>query len=462
MKAFIYLFIFIVSTFLGQAQQYTKEKLNTKIEGTWNGKIEIPAQNLSFVLHITNENNQLKATFDSPDQGGFNIEIPEIRFENKTLYLKHPKMMMTYEGQLTNRQNIQGTFTQGGQSFSLNLIKGEFKRNRLQDPKPPFDYKSEDITFGNKEAGIKLTGTLTTPSGKGKFPAVVLVSGSGPNNRDEEVFDHKPFLVIADYLTKNGYAVLRYDKRGIATSEGDFAKATVFDFANDTKAAIAYLKGRNEIDSKKIGILGHSEGGQVAQIIAAEDSSLNFIILMASPGIKGSELMVLQNDALSKAMEIPEFTRTLNKELNKKTYEIIMRNDSKEKADEELKEYFKTTVYFKDLSNKELDKQIKGLYTDHFRQLLLFNPMDYLPKINCKVLAINGTKDLQVTSAENLAGINKGLKIKENLKIISYEGLNHLFQTAKIGLPDEYGSIDITIEPKVLEDIKTWLNEKVK
>src|SRR5690606_32423980 len=182
--------------------------------------------------------------------------------------LKHPKMLMTYEGQLVNRQNIQGTFTQGGQSFSLNLIKGEFKRNRPQDPKPPFDYKSEDITFENKEAGIKLAGTLTTPNGKGKFPAVVLVSGSGPQDRNEEVFGHKPFLVIADYLTKNGYAVLRFDDRGVAKSEGDFTKATVFDIASDTKAAIKYLKNRKEINSKKTGILGHSEGGEVAQIIA--------------------------------------------------------------------------------------------------------------------------------------------------------------------------------------------------
>lgn len=448
----IILFISLLFSFSSFAQ----------IEGTWNGNIEIPSNELPFVVHITKEGNELKATFDSPDQGAFDIEMPEIRFENNTLHLAHPQMMMTYEGTLINENAINGTFKQGGQSFTLNLTKGEFKRNRPQEPQPPFSYKTEDITFENKEAGIKLAGTLTIPNGNEKFPVVVLVAGSGPNDRNEELFGHKPFLVLADHLTKNGYAVLRYDKRGVASSEGDFASATVFDFANDTKAAINYLKNRKEINTKKVGILGHSEGGEVAQIIASQDSSLNFIILMASPGIKGSELMVLQNDAFSKAMEIPEFTRMLNKKLNETTYEIIMRNDTKEKADEELKEYLKTTIHYKNSTEEELNRTAKNLYTEHYRQLLLFDPQDYLPKINCHVLAINGTKDLQVTSVENLAGISKGLGMKGNLKIISYEGLNHLFQAATTGLPDEYGTIETTIEPRVLEDIVQWLNEKVK
>ena len=452
MKQVILIFSLLIFSFSSFAQ----------IEGTWNGNIELPTGKLPFVLHITNENNELKATSDSPSQGAFGIEMNEVRFENNILYLKQNQLMMTYEGTLVDDQNIQGTFKQGSYSFTLNLTKGDFKQNRPQEPQPPFDYKTEDITFENKESGIKLAGTLTLPNGNGKFPIVILAAGSGPNDRNEEIYGHKPFLVLADHLTKNGYAVLRYDKRGVAESEGDYAAATVFDFANDTKAAIEYLKTRKEIDNKKIGILGHSEGGQVAQIIASEYASIDFIILMGSPGIKGSELMVLQNDALSKAMNIPEFTRALNKKVNEKTYEIIMTNDSKEKADKELKEYFKTTVHFRNLTDEELDGRIKGIYNEHYRQLLLFDPMDYLPKINCNVLAINGTKDVQVTSVENLAGISKGLGMKGNLDIISYEGLNHLFQLATTGLPNEYGEIETTIEPKVLEDILQWLNEKVK
>lgn len=433
-----------------------------QIEGTWNGNIEIPNQKLPFVIHITKENNEWKVMGESPMQTDQKFPLEKITFQNDTLKISDSKLGMNYVGVLKNPKQINGEFSQGGMSFPLNLEKGSFKLNRPQEPQPPFSYKTEDVTFENKEAGIKLAGTLTIPNAKGKYPVVVLVAGSGPNDRNEKIFGHKPFLVIADYLTKNGYAVFRYDKRGVAASEGDFPKATVFDFASDTEAAINYLKTIKEIDSKKIGILGHSEGGQVAQIIAAQDQMINFIILLASPGIKGSEVLVLQNDALSKAMNIPEFTRFFNKKFNEKTYEIIIKNDSKDKAEKELKDYYKTTVQFKNSTTEELDDYIKGLYSDHIRQMLIFNPKDYLEKINCKVLALNGMKDLQVTSIENLDGISKGLSHNKNVKINSYDDLNHLFQKAKTGLTNEYGKIETTIEPLVLEDITKWLNENVR
>ena len=434
----------------------------SQIEGTWNGNIEIPMNKLAFVIHITKENNNWNVMAESPMQTKEKFPLEKISFQNDTLKISDSKLGMNYVGFLKNPNYIEGKFTQRGMSFPLNLEKGSFKINRPQEPQPPFNYKTEDVTFENKEAKIKLAGTLTLPNGNGNFPAIVLVSGSGPQNRNEELFGHKPFLLLADYLTKNGYAVLRYDDRGVAESEGDFDSATVFDFTKDAKSAIEYLKTRKEINTKKIGILGHSEGGQVAQIIAAESNDLDFIILMASPGIKGSELLLLQNDAIAKAYGINETVRSFNKKVNEKTYEIIMENDSKEKADKALKEYYKTTAQYKDLNDEALESQINDLYSDHIRQLLLFDPMNYLPKINCKVLAINGTKDLQVNSIENLAGISKGLGTKGNLDIIFYKGLNHLFQPTTTGLPSEYGEIETTIEPKVLEDITNWLNENVK
>lgn len=433
-----------------------------QIEGIWNGKIEIPNQKLPFVIHISKVNDEWNAFGESPMQTDEKFPLEKIIFQNDTLKITDSKIGMNYIGHLKNENEIEGKFSQGVMSFKLNLKKGEFKLNRPQEPKPPFNYISEDITFENINAGIKLAGTLTIPKGKDKFPALILVTGSGPQDRNEEILQHKPFLLIADYLTKNGYAVLRFDDRGVAKSEGDFSSATVFDFASDAKAATNYLKSRKDIDHNKIGILGHSEGGSVAQIIASEDHSLNFIITMAGPGIKGNELLVLQNDAMSKAMNIPEFTRLLNKKLNEKTYEIIMKNDSKEKAHKELKEYYKTTVHYKYLTDKELDNLVENLYTEHIRQLLLFDPMDYLTKINCNVLAINGTKDLQVTSIENLEGISKGLSHNKKTKIISYEGLNHLFQPATTGLVNEYSDIETTIDPKVLEDITIWLNTNIK
>lgn len=433
-----------------------------QIEGTWNGNIEIPNQKLPFVIHIDKVNNKWQAIGESPVQTDEKFPLEKISFQNDTLKISDAESGMNYVGILKNPKHIEGKFSQQGMSFTLNLEKGDFTLKRPQEPQPPFNYTSENITFKNKEVGITLAGTLTIPNGKGPFPTIVLAAGSGPNDRNEEILGHKPFLVLADYLTKNGYAVLRYDKRGVAESTGDFKNATIFDFANDAEAALAFLRTKKEIDSKKMGIIGHSEGGDIAQIVASKDATLDFIVSMAGPGIKGSEMLVLQNDALSKAMNIPELTRLLNKKLNKKTYEIIMSNDSKEQADKELKEYFKTTVHYKNLSDEQLDKQVSNLYSEYIRQLLLFDPQNYLPKINCKVLALNGEKDLQVSSKENLEGWKNGLTHNKNVTIKSYPNLNHLFQPATTGLHTEYGEIETTIEPIVLEDIVKWLNENVK
>lgn len=433
-----------------------------QIEGTWNGNIEILNQKLPFVIHIDKVNNEWQVIGESPVQTVEKFPLEKISFQNDTLKISDAKLGMNYVGILKNSKQIEGKFSQRGMSFTLNLEKGSFKLNRPQEPQPPFSYKSENITFKNKEAGITLAGTLTMPNGKGPFPAVVLAAGSGPNDRNEEILGHKPFLVLADYLTKNGYVVLRFDKRGVAESTGDFKTATLFDFAKDTEAALAFLRTKKEIDSKKVGIIGHSEGGAVAQIVASKDAALDFIVLLASPGIKGSEMLVLQNDALSEAMNIPELTRLLNKKLNEKTYEIIMSNDTKEKADKELKEYYKTTVHYKNLNEEQLDKQVKNIYSAYIRQLLLFDPQEYLQKVHCKVLAINGTKDLQVTSEENLAGIEKGLSHNQKTTIKEYPNLNHLFQPAKSGLHTEYSEIETTIELVVLEDMVKWLNENVK
>lgn len=450
MKNFI-LLITLLFSFTSSAQ----------IEGTWNGNIEIPNQKLPFVIHISKTNNQWTVMGESPMQTKEKFPLEKITFQNDTLKISDSKLGMNYTGVLKNSKQILGKFSQRGMSFPLNLEKGAFKLNRPQEPQPPFSYKTEDVTFENKEAKIKLAGTLTMPNGKGKFPAVVLVSGSGPQNRDEELFGHKPFMVIANYLTRNGYAVLRFDDRGVAESEGDFSKATVFDFASDAKAAIKYLKNIKEIDSKKIGILGHSEGGDVAQIIAAEDSSLDFIILMAGPGLKGTEGLSLQKEALLRAANAPESEIAKSLKLNEEIYDAVLNNKNKNDREIAVRNLFEKN--YKDaLKGKELEDQVNSISSDWMYEFLKFNPHDYLIKIKCKVLALNGTKDLQVTSKENLAGIEKGLSHNKNVKIISYEGLNHLFQKAEIGSVAEYEMIETTIEPFVLEDITKWLNENIK
>ncbi|WCM42308.1 lysophospholipase [Flavobacterium sp. CBA20B-1] len=433
-----------------------------QIEGTWNGNIELPTGKLPFVLHITKENGQYKATSDSPDQGVYGIELQEIRFENNTLFLKDARMFMSYEGELANANAINGNFKQGGQSFKLNFKKGTFTRNRPQEPQPPFSYKIQDITFENKEAGIKLAGTLTMPNGKGPFPAVVLVSGSGAQDRNEELLGHKPFLLIADRLTKNGFAVLRYDDRGVAQSEGNFESATTFDFAKDTKSALEYLKTIKEIDRKNIGILGHSEGGMIAQIVAAENKDVAFIISLAGPGIAIDELMLTQKYEIEKAYGLSNEDLEASKNLYKKIYEIIKNNPSNEKAKQAIKSFLKTDPAYKELSEKQINDLAAATDSNWFTTFIRYNPEKNIAKIKAKALILNGEKDVQVTAKENLEGWRKGLAHNKNVTIKSYPNLNHLFQLAKTGMPDEYGTIETTMEPAVLEDITKWLNENVK
>ncbi len=437
--------------------------ISAQIEGTWHGKIEIPETPLTFIIHITKQGEILKITADSPDQEAYGFPIENGAFTNNKLVLSDTAMRMSYEGELVNTTTIQGTFSQNGAAFPLRLTKGDFKLKRPQEPQPPFSYYSEEVTFPNTKANVTLAGTLTLPKKqRGTIPAVILVAGSGPNDRNEEILGHKPFLVIADYLTHYGYAVLRYDKRGVKNSEGSFASSTVFDFASDAQAAFNYLAGRPEINPKKIGIIGHSEGGTVAQFVASENKDLAFIVLMASPGIKGNDLLVLQNDALSQAMNIPEFTRLLNKKLNEKTYGIVMNNTDKTKAVAELKAYYKTTAHFQSLPEEKLDKMTESLYNEQIRQLLLFNPQDYLPKVTIPALVLNGKKDLQVTWKENTEAIANGLHHNKQVTVKTYSELNHMFQHADKGLPDEYGTIEETIAPVVLQDILHWLNKYIK
>jgi len=303
---------------------------------------------------------------------------------------------------------------------------------------------------------------LTMPNGKGKFPAVVLVTGSGAQDRNEEILGHKSFLVIADHLTKNGYAVLRYDDRGVAESEGNFESATTYDFANDAKSAVDFLKNIKEIDSKKIGILGHSEGGMIAQMIAAERKDLPFIISLAGPGISIDELMLVQKYEIEKASGLSNEVLEANQKLFRKIYEIIKKNTSNDIANKEIKSFLKSDPTYKELSEKQINELASITESNWFATFIRYNPENNLKKINAKALILNGEKDVQVTAKENLEGWRKALAHNKKATIKSYPNLNHLFQSAKTGMPDEYGEIETTIEPFVLEDVTKWLNENVK
>ena len=357
----------------------------------------------------------------------------------------------------------------------MNLSKVVIEKEKLvrpQEPTKPYSYFSEDITFENKKAGIILAGTLTLPKNEGVFPVVILISGSGPQNRDEELLGHKPFLVLSDYLTKNGIAVLRYDDRGTALSKGDFKTATSADFATDVESAITYLKTRKEINKKKIGLMGHSEGGLIAPMVACKSKDVAFIVLLAGTGIQGDQILLLQQRLIGKASEVSDEDLQKNELLNRKAFDIVNKSNSIEQLNIDLTNFIKQSL----LDNKNTEKS-KGMSEDDFVKLqvkqianpwmqyfIKYNPAPTLEKVKCPVLAINGGKDLQVPPKENLEVIKKALAKGGNKKVTTKEfpNLNHLFQECKTGSPDEYATIEQTFSPIALTEIFKWIQTQTK
>ena len=337
---------------------------------------------------------------------------------------------------------------------------------RPQEPKD-FLYKVEDITFTNSKAGIKLAGTLTTPEGDGPFPVVVLISGSGPQNRDEELMGHKPFLVLSDYFTRNGIAVLRYDDRGVGDSEGDFSTATSFDFADDAGVAVAYLK--SNFDFSPIGLAGHSEGGVIAPIVANQSKDVDFIILMAGSSLTGKEILELQGALILGQTEISREGLEVYKKTQSTMLQIAVDIENDEDA---LKKLSVVSKAYGDLS--EQDQQIigynpetfevalKALLSPWMRTFLTFDPRLILEQVTIPVLAINGEKDLQVPPKENLSEIKATLERGENTdhEIHELKKLNHLFQTCETGAIGEYGTIEETFNEEAMDLMTQWILKK--
>ncbi|HSN49405.1 MAG TPA: alpha/beta hydrolase, partial [Flavobacterium sp.] len=317
------------------------------ITGEWNGALKIQGTQLRLVFTVTKTDTGVSATMDSPDQGARGIPTTTTTFENSILRITIANAKIEYQGTLGSDNIIVGTFKQGGQSFPMNLSKEVIEKEKLvrpQEPLKPYPYYAEDITFENKEAGIHLAGTLTLPRKEGVFPVVILISGSGPQNRDEELMGHKPFLVLSDFLTKNGIAVLRYDDRGIASSKGDFKTATTADFATDVEAGIDYLKTRKEINSKKIGLMGHSEGGIIAPMVASKSKDVAFIVLLAGTGIQGDQLLLLQQKLIGKVSGVSDEDLLKSELTNRKVFDIVNQSNSVEQLNADLTNYLKQTL----------------------------------------------------------------------------------------------------------------------
>jgi Dienelactone hydrolase and related enzymes len=448
---------------------YILPAFGQSIEGSWNGQLEVGDNKLRLVINIARQDSLYVGTMDSPDQGAKGIPLSTISFTSPDLSFDISQLGVLYEGKLQADTLIVGTFTQSGVSFPLSLVKGKPVINRPQEPKSPYPYGSEEVSFNSKSPDVVLTGTLTLPlQSSTKVPTVILVSGSGPQNRDEEIFDHKPFLVIADYLTRNGIAVLRYDDRGFGESTGNFTTATTEDFMHDALGAFDFLLSRDEIDSEKIGILGHSEGGTIAFMAAAQNPDIAFIVSLAGMALRGDSLLVWQNRDIMLAQGfaldmVNVYCGALKKVfavIQNKPHEYIVQNNDHILPD--IMGDIEVSVLPEKL-RQNLETILTAPISPWIKYMLSLDLGQYIRQVKCPVLAINGDKDLQVNAEINLATIEQNLKVggNQDYTIRKYDGLNHLFQNATTGLTMEYGQIEETIAPEVLREILLWINENM-
>ncbi|MBI9071538.1 MAG: alpha/beta fold hydrolase [Melioribacteraceae bacterium] len=422
-----------------------------EIVGSWVGTLDVGAP-LRIVFNISvDENRHVKATMDSPDQGAFGINVDEVIIDSGLIELKLNSLKGFYKGDIKNADLIEGSWTQSGQNFPLNLKKTNEKIEikRPQTPKEPFPNNSVEVEFKNEEADIILAGTFTFPKEKDDFPAVIMVTGSGAQDRDETIFNHKPFAVIADHLTKNGIAVLRYDDRGFGKSGGDFVSATTEDFAGDAIAAYEYLLQQKNVNKNKIGVIGHSEGGLIASILGSQLDDLDFIVLLASPGVSGDKILSDQVRDINIASGLDDEVVKSNVRLQEKILAIVKEQIDENTKREKLKELVQN------------DAQVNQLLTPWFKFFVSFDPQDVLREISSPVLALNGDKDLQVNSKRNLKEIKSALEKggNKNFKTLELKNLNHLFQNCETGMISEYGKIEETFAPEVLDIITNWINE---
>lgn len=342
------------------------------------------------------------------------------------------------------------------------------KVNRPQTPVEPYPYQSEDVTFENSADGVTLAGTFTYPKGGSNLPAVVLISGSGPNDRDCDYLEHKPFLVISDFFTKSGVAVLRFDKRGVGKSTGPYRTATSVDFARDVEYAVAYLKNRREVNKSRIGLVGHSEGGIIAPMVAEKSEDVSYIILMAGPTIRGDKLLLLQDKLISRSLGESESNIEQADKLNAEAYAIAGNSTSKEDMELALRTHIKNTYKGnpslskpEDMAEEKFIEREVGFYTDNWTQFYIrHDPAMVLEKLDVPVLAIFGGKDLQVPAKENAAVFEKLASEKKNFELTIIPNLNHLFQECETGSPREYKKIEQTISPIALNVMTGWIKER--
>jgi pimeloyl-ACP methyl ester carboxylesterase len=446
------------------------------VSGRWAGRLGPPV-GLRVVFNIEEDaGGALTATAESPDQGGEPFSVSAVGLRGDTLRLEVAAVQATFEGRVRGDSIVEGTFRQRGQATPLTLRRGEvtaLRRERQrtsapgarrpQEPTPPFPYASEDVRFAGGMGEATLAGTLTLPEGHaeggGPYPAVVLVSGSGPQDRNEEMMGHKPFLVLADYLTRRGVAVLRYDERGVAESGGNFSQATTHTFASDARAALSYLHGREDLHLGQTGIIGHSEGGLVGPMVAAHHpGEVDFAVLLAGPGVPGDEIIAEQVERAALAQGVTPAQAARSRATQERLLDAVIEAPDSTAAAERAQSILQEAGQ----SAEAARAGAAALTTPWYRAFIAHDPRPALREMNVPILALLGEKDTQVTPAQNAPALRDALAENADATVTVLPGLNHLFQTAETGGVDEYGEIEETFAPAALEAVGDWIAERTR
>lgn len=425
-----------------------------RIEGDWDGSLDTGAMKLRLALHIHVKDGATVATLDSLDQGAKDMPAT-VTLEGDHVQVSAKGAAGGFDGALAaDGASLSGHWGAAPVTFTRRTAGAAAPAlNRPQIPVKPYPYDETAISFDSPSAHVRMGGTLTMPRGAGPFPAVALVAGSGPQLRDEAVLGHPIFLVLADYLTRHGIAVLRYDKRGLGQSGGDYAHATSADFAADAEAALAYLRSQPNIDERRIGLIGHSEGGIVAPMVALADPGVAFVVMMAGPGLPGDRIIEAQARRIGQAMGVPAAALAANEAIQRKFLDAVMTAKDGPSAEAAAREVLKQAG----APDATAEAQAKAASSDWYRFFLSHDPAPDLRRLRLPVLALVGSKDLQVPADENVPALRQALAADPQATVEELPGLNHLFQTAVTGAPSEYGTIEETIAPAALDRIAAWI-----
>lgn len=457
MRKILYLFIICVHFSCSHAQTF---------DGSWKGEVEVSGQKLFLIFNLEKDsNNNWNGTFESPMQTSQKFVINQIRTKQDSIWIDVKNIGLVYAGFLDRDKDVmKGVMKQGGFESAMVLVRSENEQSglsRKQDVFPPYHYIEEQVSFKNIKGNAILTGTLTYPKNGGAFPAVVLVNGSGQQNRDSEVFGHRPFKVLADHLSKNGFAVLRYDDRGIGGSKGEVNLATTTDFASDANAAVDFLRQRKIVQSNKIGIIGHSEGALIAAMVAAENSNVNYIALLSGPVIKGDSLLILQSYALGKAGGLSVSQLDINKSNNRKLYNILLQDEPTQRLAASLEKELVRQNSGNALTS-DMKIKLSPMMSPWFRSFLRIDPGYYLKQVKVPIFASFGGKDVQVPANENIYALQRLHLQTTDVTIKEYPNLNHLFQQAETGKIEEYFENSESFNEQLMDDLTKWLRQKTK